>query len=251
MAEIVVVGSLMIDLVSVTERIPKPGETIHGKSFAQNFGGKGANQCVAAQRLGAHTAMIGNVGDDDFGHQYKTEFENSGANTDYLRQISNCRTGIASIWVEASGQNSIIITANANEKLTAKNVAEAAKVIKAAKMVICQLEVSQEASLEALKLAKADGVRSIFNPAPATSELNAAFWNVLDIICPNETEAELLCGFPVDSEESYQKAIDFLLGKGAQTVILTLGEKGAVFASKDSQKITHVTTSKVHVADST
>ncbi|OQV14949.1 Ribokinase [Hypsibius exemplaris] len=251
MVDVVVVGSLMIDLVSVVDRIPKLGETIHGRSFQQNFGGKGANQCVAAGRLGASVALIGNVGDDQYGTQYLAELKNNSINTEFVQQVSGCNTGIASIWVDGKGQNSIIITANANERLTIEDVTRAESLIKTAKIVICQLEVPQEVTLAALKMAKKHNVRSIFNPAPAVKDLSTTFLQYTDIFCPNETEAELLCGFPVDSDESCQRALTFFLEQGARVPVITLGERGAAFATKEHPDMQTVKTDAVVPVDST
>ncbi|GAU93914.1 hypothetical protein RvY_05777 [Ramazzottius varieornatus] len=259
MWDIVVVGSMMMDLVSTVERLPKVGETIHGISFEHNYGGKGANQCVAAASLGATTAMVGLVGEDSYGKKYLRhlreleigEGSTSGIDLEQVFQTSKAMTGIASIWVDGQGNNSIIITAGANSDLKVSDLKGADHLLKKAKMIVCQLEIPIETTLEVLRRAKEYGCRSIFNPAPAVKDLPAEFLSYSDILCANETEAELLCGFPVDTDDACQRALAFLLERGPNTAIITLGERGAVFATKDSPKTQFVTVDQVKVVDTT
>ncbi|XP_048370234.1 ribokinase isoform X3 [Sphaerodactylus townsendi] len=186
--QVVVVGSCMTDLVSLTTRLPKAGETIHGHRFFTGFGGKGANQCVQAARLGAKTSMICKVGKDSFGYDYIENFKKNGIPSDFVGQAENAATGAASIIVDDEGQNFIVIVAGANLLMDAEDLKRAAPVICQAKVMVCQLEVTPAVSLEALKLAHNSGVKTLFNPAPALADLDPQFYAYSNIICCNESE---------------------------------------------------------------
>ncbi|CAI5770813.1 ribokinase isoform X1 [Podarcis lilfordi] len=187
-AEVVVVGSCMTDLVSLTTRLPKAGETIHGHRFFSGFGGKGANQCVQAARLGAKTSMICMVGKDSFGNDYLENFKKNGIPTEFVGQTEDAATGAASIIVNKEGENFIVIVAGANLLLNSDDLKRAAHVISNAKVMVCQLEITPAISLEALKMAHTSGVKTLFNPAPAVADLDPRFYTYSDIICCNETE---------------------------------------------------------------
>jgi len=249
--DVVVVGSCMTDLISRVPRLPKPGETIHGHSFTVGFGGKGANQCVMAAKLGAKTAMVGKVGKDLFGRNYIKNLEDHGINIDHLGTTSAAATGTAPIAVDDEGQNSIVIVAGANLLLTPEDVMEADGLIKQAQVLICQLETSEESTLAALKLARAHQVTTILNPAPAKDALDPEIYKYCDIICPNETEAELLTGHPVVTIEDAERAILHLLELGCNTAIITQGDKGVTFASVYDRAPKHVKTSRVKATDTT
>ncbi|CAH1263239.1 RBKS [Branchiostoma lanceolatum] len=249
--DVVVVGSCNMDLISYVPRLPKPGETIHGHKFSLGFGGKGANQCVMAARLGAATAMVAKVGDDVFGSNFVQNFKDNGVNVDHVQVTKEAATGVAPIAVNDDGQNSIIIVSGANLKLTAADVREHESVVTHAKVLICQLEIQPETSLEALRIAKQHGVTTILNPAPAQATLDPELYKVSDIFCPNETEAEILTGLPVTTVEEAEKAADVLLDKGCKKVIITLGEKGCLCKSSKSEKGIHVPARKVSPVDTT
>ncbi|XP_051880982.1 ribokinase isoform X3 [Pristis pectinata] len=186
--DVVVVGSCMTDLVSFAPRLPKPGETIHGHKFFIGFGGKGANQCIQAARLGAKAAMVCKVGNDTFGENYIENFKSNGISTEYVAQTSEASTGVASITVNDDGQNEIVIVAGANLLLNSEDLEQASNAIRCAKVVVCQLEIQTAISLEALKIAHDAGVKTIFNPAPATADLDPDFYKKTDVFCCNETE---------------------------------------------------------------
>ncbi|XP_019623190.1 PREDICTED: ribokinase-like isoform X1 [Branchiostoma belcheri] len=249
--DVVVVGSCNMDLISYVSRLPKPGETIHGNKFSLGFGGKGANQCVMAARLGAATAMVAKVGDDVFGSNFIQNFKDNGVNVDNVEVTKEASTGVAPIAVNEDGQNSIIIVSGANLKLTAADVKEHESVITQAKVLICQLEIQPETSLEALRIGKQHGVTTILNPAPAEASLDPELYKLSDIFCPNETEAEILTGLPVTTAEEAEKAADVLLDKGCEKVIITLGEKGCLCKSSVSEKGIHVPARKVSPVDTT
>lgn len=241
----------MTDLVSYTPRLPKPGETLHGHHFSIGFGGKGANQCVVATKLGAKTAMVAKLGNDTFGHNYMKNFAENEVNTQHVGMVDAISTGVASIAVDDSGQNSIIIVAGANMHLSEADIAAAESIIKDAKVLICQLEISPASTLAALRLAKKHKVTSILNPAPAVSVLDAEMYELCDIFCPNETEASILTGLQVESVEDAQTAVNVLLDRGCGTVIITLGSQGAVFATLDDRTAVHVAAEKVDPVDTT
>ncbi|XP_030413178.1 ribokinase isoform X1 [Gopherus evgoodei] len=250
-AEVVVVGSCMTDLVSLTTRLPKAGETIHGHKFFIGFGGKGANQCIQAARLGAKTLMICKVGKDSFGNDYIENFKRNGISTDFVGQTEDAATGAASIIVNSEGQNVIVIVAGANLLLDSEDLKRAANAICKAKVIICQLEITPAISLEALKMAYSNGVKTLFNPAPAHAELDPQFYTHSDIFCCNESEAEILTGIPVGSPEDAGKVGLVLLERGCKLVIVTLGAEGCVMISVDEPIPKHVPAGKVRAVDTT
>ncbi|XP_018411108.1 PREDICTED: ribokinase [Nanorana parkeri] len=249
--EVIVVGSCMTDLVSVTPRLPKAGETIHGSKFFIGFGGKGANQCIQAARLGARTAMVCKVGEDSFGNNYIENFKNNDVCTDFVAQTAAAATGAASIIVNAEGQNAIVIVAGANLLLDSGDLAKASGAIGGAKVVVCQLEISPQMSLEALKMAHNSGVKTIFNPAPAISDLEDEFFTHSDIFCCNESEAEILTKISVAGPDDAGRAGRALLERGCHLVLVTLGGEGCVIVSKDDPTPKHIATNTVTAVDTT
>lgn len=248
--DVVVVGSCMTDLVSYTPRQPKPGETIHGSRFMMGFGGKGANQCVMAAKLGARAAMVAKLGKDTYGDSTLENFKKVGINTDHVHQTTEASSGVAPIIVSEDGQNSIVIVAGANLLLGEGEVRKAEEMIRSAKVLICQLEVPPSTSLAALRIAKVHGVFSIFNPAPAMKELDPAFFSLCNVFCANETEAELLTGVEVQDVSSAKKAAAILKGKGCEQVIITLGDKGSVLTSPEHDGL-HVPVQPITACDTT
>ncbi|XP_075719583.1 ribokinase isoform X2 [Rhinoderma darwinii] len=249
--QVVVVGSCMTDLVSLTPRLPSAGETIHGSKFFIGFGGKGANQCIQASRLGARTAMVCKVGDDSFGINYVENFKKNNVCTDFVFQTGAAATGAASIIVNAEGQNAIIIVAGANLLLNPQDLTKASAAISAARVMVCQLEISPKVSLEALKIAHKSGVKTIFNPAPAMADLAPAFYTYTDVFCCNESEAEILTGVPVRSPSDAGAAGSVLLARGCSLVLVTLGGEGCVIVSKEDPSPKHIATHKVTAVDTT
>ncbi|XP_006162195.1 ribokinase isoform X4 [Tupaia chinensis] len=187
-AAVAVVGSCMTDLVSLTSRLPKTGETIHGHKFFIGFGGKGANQCVQAARLGAQTSMVCKVGKDSFGNDYIENLKQNDISTEFAYQTKDAATGAASIIVNNEGQNIIVIVAGANLLLNTEDLRKAAHVIGRAKVLVCQLEITPATSLEALIMARSNGVKTLFNPAPAMADLDPRFYTLSDVFCCNESE---------------------------------------------------------------
>ncbi|XP_028250472.1 ribokinase [Parambassis ranga] len=249
--DVVVVGSCMTDLVSQAPRLPKAGETIHGHKFFIGFGGKGANQCIQAARLGVKTAMVCKVGKDFFGDNYIQNFKDNGVHTDFVWQTSDAATGAASITVNDAGENAIVIVAGANMLLGRAELQEALPAISHAKVLVCQLEVSPQTSLEALRMAHDNKVKTIFNPAPAISDLDPDFYRVCDVFCCNESEAELLTGFSVANVEEALQAGQELLKRGCGAVIITLGPQGSVVFKTQESASKHVPTTAVTAVDTT
>ncbi|XP_064623530.1 ribokinase-like [Lineus longissimus] len=249
--DVVVVGSCNIDLISYVPRLPKAGETLHGHKFAIGFGGKGANQCVVASRLGTTTAMVAKLGDDTFGHDYIQNFKDNSVNIDHVSVTKEASSGVAPIAVNDDGQNAIVIVSGANLKLSEEDLNKAENIIKSSKVMVCQLEVRPEITLAALRMAKKHGVTSILNPAPSQPSLDPEMFQTCDIFCPNETETEILTGLPVSSVDDAKTATKALLDRGCKMVIITLGSQGCVLASKDKPEAVHILARSVTPVDTT
>ncbi len=226
---IVVVGSSNTDMIIKLDRIPKPGETRLGGEFVTAAGGKGANQAVAAARAGGKVALIGRVGNDIFGEQALAGLIDNGINVDHV-QYDDSPSGVALIFVAEDGENSIGVASGANARLSPADVRRAKDVIAAADVVVMQLETPLDTVQAAADCADANGALVILNPAPA-QPLPDELLNKVSILTPNESEAELLTGITVDSDASCDRAADELLRKGVETVIITLGSRGAYVAS--------------------
>ncbi|MDX1302136.1 ribokinase [Photobacterium sp.] len=225
MNKLVVLGSVNADHVLQVASFPRPGETLHGHSYCVIPGGKGANQAVAAARLGADIAFIASVGDDSFGHSMLETFANEGINTEAVMIEENMPTGIAMIQVAATGENSICISAEANGCLTPARIKPHHKLIADADTLLMQLETPIETIEAAAQVAKSAGTQVVLNPAPA-QPLSDDLLKLVDMITPNETEAELLTGIKVTDMASAQQAADVLHAKGIKLVMITLGSQG-------------------------
>lgn len=247
--KICVVGACNIDLISYVPRMPAVGETLHGTRFQMGFGGKGANQAVMAAKLGAGVTMIAKLGRDVFGENTRQNFERLGIDTRHVHFTDQAFSGVAPIAVDPDGRNSIIIVTGANDLLTAAEIEAARPEIVAADVLVCQLEIPLEPNLAALRLARAAGVTTIFNPAPAKPELPDEVFQLSDVFCPNETETQLLTGMPVSTLEEAESAARVLLARGARAVILTLGERGSLVVTSDEAQ--HVPAQAVKAVDST
>lgn len=247
---ICVVGSSIIDLVSYAPRLPKLGETLPGTRFDTGFGGKGANQAVMAALLGADVHMISKVGDDTFGRDYLANFADVGIDASAVSQSNTASTGVAPIWVdESTGANSIIVVLGANDELSLADVAAAIDAITSADVVIGQWEVPIECVVAAFRIARGNQVRTVFNPAPARGALPAEIYELTDVFCPNESEAESLTGMSVATLAEVELAARTLLARGPSTVVITLGERGALVV--DATSAVHHTAPAVHAVDTT
>ncbi|CAL4065951.1 unnamed protein product [Meganyctiphanes norvegica] len=247
--KVVVVGSCMTDLVSYTSRLPNPGETIHGHKFNIGFGGKGANQCIMATRLGASTAMVAKVGKDSFGENYLENFRNNKVDITHVGVTDEASTGVAPIAVDDSGENCIIIVAGANLKMSVEDIKNAEKMISEASIVVCQGEITMEATKAALVTARRYKVKTLMNVAPAIENLDPEIYKNSDIFCVNESEASVCTGLSVKDVNEAKVAATKLLSLGCGSVIITLGEEGALYTTKDGSQ--HITTEKVRAVDTT
>jgi len=244
----VVVGSLNMDLVIRTPRFPGPGETIIGSAFHTIPGGKGANQAVAAAKLGAQVTMVGRVGDDAFGAQQIANLSQLGIDVSHIQRDLKAATGVALIALDEQGQNSIILAPGANMRLTLADLEAAENALASAAILVLQLEIPQKVVEQAIKVARAHGVIVLLNPAPAR-RLPPTLLSQVDVLIPNESETALLTGTEVNDIESARRAAAKLRAAGVGTVILTLGGRGALLL--EGQKATHVPGYRVHVVDTT
>ncbi|MGA8030097.1 MAG: ribokinase [Bryobacteraceae bacterium] len=243
---IVVIGSANVDLTTYTDEFPRLGQTIFAREFHLGFGGKGANQAVAARLCGAEVSMLARVGDDLFAPATIDNFKARGINTDHVLITPGVSTGVAPIFVDSSGQNRILVVKGANDRLSPADIDHAADLLRRAHFIILQLEIPLETVYYALRFARANGIRSILNPAPGQlldmEELRNA-----DYVIPNETEAEALSGLAVQNVEDARACAEQLLNHGLRRVIVTLGANGALCAGKDG--IRHVAPVTVEAVD--
>lgn len=223
-------------MVVTSSKMPLPGETVMGNDFDIIQGGKGANQAVAAARAGGEVTFIAKVGNDDFGKSAINGYKTDNINTDFILVDEQKPTGVAVIIVdESSGQNSIVVAPGANSKLTIQDIEKVKNEIITSDILLVQLEIPLETVKFALNIAKENGIKTILNPAPAQL-LNDEILEKIDIITPNETETETLTGIKVEDNDSMKKAAELLLDKINDTVIITLGSKGAYFFTKTGEE---------------
>jgi len=227
--KVLVIGSSNTDMVVKTEHFPKPGETVLGGTFLMNPGGKGANQAVAAARLGADVRFVARTGNDIFGKQALAGFEKEGIDTRFMTKSDDLASGVALITVSAQGQNEIVVASGANMDLHPAAIPDG--VFENVTLALLQLEIPAETVRWALAKCAEKQVRAILNPAPGM-RLGPGFLNGLYLITPNETETELITGIAVESEEALQQAAQYLFEQGVQNVIITLGSKGIYLASE-------------------
>jgi ribokinase len=249
MSRICVVGAANMDLISYVKRLPKMGETLHGSKFHMGFGGKGANQAVMAAKLGARVSMVAKLGRDVFGENTLENFRSYNIDCAHVLFTDEAFSGVAPIAVDEQGNNSIIIVTGANDLLSIGDIEAARPAIAAAQILVCQLETPLETTLAALRIAREEKVKTIFNPAPGAAGLPEELFRLSDIFCPNESETELITGLPVSSIEEAGAAARALLDKGAGTVILTLGERGSLLVS--DRQTEHIPAEEVNTLDST
>ncbi|MEK5475500.1 ribokinase [Paenibacillus sp. FSL R5-0407] len=227
-----VIGSFMMDLVIGTERAPHRGETVIGGSFDRFPGGKGANQAVAAARLGADVIMAGKLGMDSFGEEMHAVLVREGIESSQILFDRSAPTGVGSIVLEAGGQNRIIVVPGANLKFTAEETLRLEPWIQKSQILVMQLEMDLAVVEQAAEIASKYGVPFILNPAPARA-LTPDLLSKVTYLTPNETELELLTGISADSEENLRKGAQILLDQGVGHVVVTLAEKGALIADRN------------------
>lgn len=245
---ICIVGSSNIDLTSRVPHLPKLGETLIGHSFYFGFGGKGANQAVMAAKLGARVMMVTKLGRDLFGESVLRNYREEGIDTTYILFDAMRSSGVAPIFVDDEAHNFLVIVPGANQGLSPADVQCARDGILAADILVCQLEVPVETTLEAFRIAKSGRVRTILNPAPAVP-LPDELLRLTDICAPNEVETEMLTGLPVGTLDEAEAAARMLLTRGPQAVILTLGARGALVVTSD--QVMHIAALKVEAVDPT
>ncbi len=249
---IVVVGSLSVDFVMRVPRRPAKGETVSGYDFNTFVGGKGNNQALAAARAGATVHMIGRVGKDQYGERLVTVLNQSNVDTTHVIQDRTAGTGIANIYVDSEGDNSIVIIAQANGRLSNEDVAAAMPAIEQSAIMMLQLEVPYETVIAAAKAGRSAGVRVMLNPAPApiNGRLPAELLANVDLIIPNQTEAEILTGVKVTDQQSAISAAVKLQQMGISEVIVTMGEQGLIILERSG--VTHfISPFRVTVIDTT
>lgn len=248
MPKIIVIGSSNTDMVIQSQRIPRPGETILGGTFFMNPGGKGANQAVAATRLGGDVHFICKVGQDVFGDLARSQFLQEGMNTDFVQQEPNLASGIALINVDAHGENSITVASGANAALSSTDIDQADSLFESGDVLLIQLETPLETVWHAIKKAYNKGLKVILNPAPA-AEIPEEVYTSIYALTPNETETELLTGIHVDSLAKAHEAAQILLQKGLHHVIITMGSQGAYYQSANTKLF--IPTKTVQAVDTT
>ncbi|KQQ63791.1 ribokinase [Pseudomonas sp. Leaf129] len=248
-ANVLIIGSLNMDLVAQAERLPRAGETLLGQSFATVPGGKGANQAVAAARLGGQVAMIGCVGADAYGQALRQALVDEGIDCQGVREAEDVATGIAMIVVDASSQNAIVIVAGGNGQLESTDIERFDSLLQAADVVVCQLEIPYPVVAFALQRAHEAGKTVILNPAPVTGPLPSQWLGWIDYLIPNETEAQAMTGLAVNSVAEAEQAASLLREAGAGKIIVTLGERGVLFAEGVQSR--HSPGRKVQAVDTT
>lgn len=227
---IAVVGSANIDLITFADTFPAPGETIFGENFDLGFGGKGANQAVAARLCGAQVSMVARLGADLFGPATIKNFESQGIDTSHVRMLDGVSSGVAPIFVEPNGQNRIFVIKGANDRLLPADVDEAAPMLKQADCIILQFEIPLETVYYTIRFARANGIKCILNPAPGLPADLDEVRNV-DYFVPNETEAGTVAGKPARTIDEARECARYFLERGIPRVIITLGENGALLAA--------------------
>jgi ribokinase len=245
---VVVVGSANVDLTTFNDVFPRPGETIFGKKFDLGFGGKGANQAVAARLCGANVGMVAKVGSDLFGPATIKNFESQGIDATYVGIAEGVSSGVAPIFVEPGGQNRIIVVKGANDLLLPEDVDAAEPLLRKADTIVMQFEIPLRTVYHTVRFAKANGIRCIVNPAPAAA-VDFKEAGVADYFIPNETEAEVTAGVPVKSIDDAKKCAEFLLRQGMRRVVITLGDRGSLVAGSDGMEL--IPAFKVQAVDTT
>lgn len=245
---IAVVGSANTDLITFADTFPRPGETLFGQNFDLGFGGKGANQAIAARLCGAQVLMVAKVGKDLFGEATVRNFNSFGVDTTHVKIVEGAPTGVAPIFVEPGGQNRIIVVKGANDRLTPADVDAAAAELSRVHTIIMQFEVPLATIYHTVRFARAHNIRCIVNPAPAVP---ASLGDLVgaDYFIPNETEAELITGLPVQTIEQATACAVALLGKGFRRIVITLGARGALLA--DASGHVHIPPFPVTAVDTT
>lgn len=235
--DIAVIGSNMIDLVTYTDQVPQVGETLEAKDFAMACGGKGANQAVAAARLGAQVGFVSKVGTDEFANTQLASLQSLGVETQWVTAVPRMSSGVAQITVDGDGNNRILIVPGANQHLSPADIDAAAPLLEQVRLMVLQLEVPLPTVYYAIDTAHKAGIPVILNPAPATPALDLEYACRCDYFVPNETELSILTDQPVHNLESIQTAAATLMERGLQHLIVTLGAKGALHLHDSEEQL--------------
>lgn len=248
-ADIISVGSIMFDIMSYIPRMPKGGESLPGCRMRTGFGGKGANPAVAIARLGGKVALVGKVGNDIYGKQHVENYTQEGIITKFIFESCECSSGTAVVIIDKTGENRILVDVGANNDLKTEEVKSAEKFISRAKVLMCNFEVNLDAVKESLILARKYNVTSILTAAPAISNPDPAFYELADIFCLNESEAEITTG--MSQEDGYDAMAAELINRGCSSVVLTMGEKGVLYRSSYDRASQIIPALKVDPIDTT
>lgn len=250
MSKVCVLASLNVDYTVTMDQMPLVGETIFGKSFNTNFGGKGANQAVCLSRLGTDVSIIGKIGHDTNGEIYKKHLEQEKIDITFLKVVEEAPTGVAFINVNKEGDNNIVIIPGANEYISIEDIQQGKSVIEQATVVMSQFEVPFEATVEAFKMSRERHIFTVFNPAPC-KEIPNSVYPYIDLLIPNEIEMQQLTGEAIKSNdaETFIRSARTFIAKGVKYVVVTLGNKGALLVSED--EYTLIPAHKVPVIDTT
>ena len=248
MADITVIGSNMYELTTFVDRMPVEGETVEAPEFEMGFGGKGANQAIAAARLGSQVNFITMVGKDEFGRQQLENYRSNGISSEGIG-IADGSSGVAPIFVDTSGDNRILIVKGANKQLTPAALDSKKDLIKGSKMVVLQQEIALETNYHAIELAEDYGVPVLLNPAPANDDLNINYVSRVAFFAPNETELATLTGMPTGTLDEVKAAARDLVRRGVGNLIVTMGGKGALWISADQELLVPAVT--VEAVDTT
>jgi len=247
--DIAVIGSNMVDLIAYIDQMPKAGETLEADDFAMGCGGKGANQAVAAAKLGAGVMMMSRVGDDMFADNTIHNMASYGVDTRHVQKVPGVSSGVAPIMVDRDSQNRILIIPGANKHLLPEDIDQAADDLRRCKLIVLQLEIPLSTIYRAIEFGNTEGIPVILNPAPASSDLDLDYACRCDFFMPNETELEILTGMPVSSISEVEAAAQTLLDHGLKHLVVTLGSRGALYLH--GNEATHLPAPTVSAVDTT
>lgn len=247
-SDVLVIGSNMIDLISYIDRMPVEGETVEAPDFQMGFGGKGANQAVAAARLGSKVSFISMVGNDAFGQQQLDNFKNNHINITGVG-VGTKSSGAAPIFVDKSSDNRILIIKGANNELTPEVLDKYADLIKNTKIIVLQQEIPLETNYHAIDLANQYHIPILLNPAPANKDLDINHVTKVDFFSPNETELATLTGMPTNDMDEIKKAAHHMIKLGVKNMLITLGSKGVLWVNESTSQL--IKAIKVNTVDTT